>query len=203
MSLDYAFGALTCDQIYDDVVFFLRQSKEAAPSQRKRYARATIIFTAFFFESMANLLVDRTSDKDSSERSTKHGRRPSPLQKFRSIFQKVKGKPMELDTRGIQDLFTIRNRVFGHPEAWFVYEGSQVPQGKGLTQDRKPLPFLKFKDFPNIYTEFDSVHAEVLLAEVKDFLHRYSGLVKDQFPGSLRQFQTSYLHFLEHKDKFK
>jgi hypothetical protein len=68
---------------------------------------------------------------------------------------------------------------------------------------RKPLPFLKFKDFPNVYTEFDSSRAEALLRDVKDFLQGYYDLTKEEFTVELRQFQRSYLDLLEHKEKFK
>ena len=58
------FARANCVEIKKDLEFFLLKSQNAKdPVISKRYARSAIVFTAFYFESLANLLLKRLREK--------------------------------------------------------------------------------------------------------------------------------------------
>ena len=61
---EYFFTRATCAEVRQDIDFFLSESQKATDlSISKRYARAAIVFTAFYVESLANLLLAQITDR--------------------------------------------------------------------------------------------------------------------------------------------
>ena len=180
----YSVSKPTCNEVYNDLIFFLNESKASNIDQviSKRYARTALVFLAFYFESLANLLVDEVEKKfDCSQKLeqvyTKRNHYPEPLRKFQAVYSERHNQTLPLDLSGIQDLFLIRNQVIAHPPARSIVAGTDVSEGKGLKENGKSLSLKKFTHFPNIYSEFTNVHTQEIYNETKDFLEKYHNLV--------------------------
>lgn len=216
---EYSFSEPTCNHVYNDLIFFLNESKRSDIDQviSKRYARAALVFLAFYVESLANLLIDEVGERFnciqelqeliklkycSNDRIKKLRRKyklkgdwPEPLNKFQAAYFVTDGKDLslDLDTSGIQDLFLIRNQIIAHPPARSIVAGTGVTKGKGLTEKGKSLSLKneKLKHLPNIYSEFASGHTQKVYNETKDFLNKYHNLVAEKLSG------LSGLHYLK------
>ena len=182
----------TCHYVYEDLKFFFNKSKESDidPTSRERYARCALVFLAFYFESLANLLVYNVGKEFNCSKQLKvlykkRDHYPESLRKFMAVYHVLYGQTLPLSVHGIQDLFLIRNQVIAHPRAMSIICGTKVPKEKGLTEEEKPLPFSKFSHFPNIYEKFIHVHVQQLYDETKDFLERYHNLVRDKLPEAV------------------
>lgn len=192
---EYSFLKVNYAEIHNDIKYFLSESTKASDIEiSKRFARAAIVFTAFYVESLANLLVDRITSvfgplPDFEEFINKKDHRPKPLRILFGAYVKIQNKTLSrgtnivwsLDTPVIQDLFLIRNQVLAHPPARSTVGGKSVVPEKGLTQDGKDLKFNRFTHFPNIYTGFTSTHAHKVYEETKKFLEGYGTLIEN-FP---------------------
>jgi hypothetical protein len=195
-------------EIHNDIKYFLTESTKASDIEiSKRFAKAAIVFTAFYVESLANLLVDRIrSVFDSCPDFKKFIKKechwpkiidhwPQPLRIFFGAYIKIQNKNLSPEnktllrdtikiwslyrgTAVIQDLFLIRNQVFAHPPARSTVGGTGVVPEKGLTQEGKDLKFNRFEHFPNIYTGFTSTHAHEIYEETKKFLEWYGTLIE-------------------------
>lgn len=188
---DYRFLKVNYAEIHNDIKFFLSESTKGSEIEiSKRFARAAIVFTAFYVESLGNLLVDRMTSAfgslpDFEEFINKRDHWPRPLRILFGVYIKIQNKSLPpnidrvwpLDTAVIQDLFLIRNQVLAHPPARSTVGGTGVTAEKGLTQDGKDLKFNRFTHFPNIYTGFTSTHAHEIYDETKNFLEGYGTLI--------------------------
>jgi hypothetical protein len=186
---EYFFTRATCAEVRQDIDFFLSESQKATDlSISKRYARAAIVFTAFYVESLANLLLAQITDRFGQNAQLddfikKRDHCPKPLRVLYGAYLFLNGKPIgretawDLDTSAVEDLFLIRNQVLAHPPARSIVAGTGVVTGQGLTQKAKPLPLKKFAHFPNVYHEFTNCHALELYEETKLFLTNYGKLL--------------------------
>ncbi len=176
--------------IYNDIVFFFQESarfKEDEPI-RKRYARTSIVFTAFLVEAIANLFYEeygtlgiKKTEKELREKY-KHRRLSFPLLKLIEAYYDLCKKELSLDVDGIRDLFKIRNEIIAHPKSRSIVSGTGVKDGIGLTHEHEHIRYYKFKEFPNIYSEFGIMHAEKLFKETQAFLSQYHELVENKIP---------------------
>jgi hypothetical protein len=146
---------------------------------------------AFYVESLANAvfckeLADQDCKKEIGKVEKQKELSPNipelgflawSVRKFRAAYD---GKA-PLDDIGIQDLFTIRNKVFAHAR-----ERSTVRASDSSKITR--IKYLKFENFPHFYGDFGHKHCELLLNEVRTFLKSYADLssniskeLKDEF----------------------
>ncbi len=202
---EYSFLKVNYAEIHNDIKYFLSESTKASDIEiSKRFARAAIVFIAFYVESLANLLVDRIKsvfgllpDFEDFINKREHWPKkidhwPQPLRIFFGAYVKIQNKTLSrdtnivwsLDTAVIQDLFLIRNQVLTHPPARSTVGGTSVVPEKGLTQDGKDLKFNRFTHFPNIYTGFTSTHAHEIYEENKKFLEGYGTLIENYPVGN-------------------
>ncbi len=81
-----------------------------------------------------------------------------------------------MDTKGIQDVFTIRDMVIAHPAG----RSKECTNGNVRTAYDREVSYEKFINFPFTYSQFTPSHADRVLEEVKDFLIKFHGLLKDK-----------------------
>jgi len=186
---EYFFSRPTYAEVQKDIDFFLSESQKAIDLiVSKRYARAAIVFTAFYVESLANLLAahirenfGQTAQLDDFISRGDHW--PKPLRTLYGAYLFLNKKPIgrgedwALDSSAVEELFLIRNQVLAHPPARSIVAGTGVVAGQGLTQEAKPLALNKFAHFPNIYHEFAHCHALELYEEARLFLINYGRLL--------------------------
>jgi hypothetical protein len=189
---EYAFMKANYDEILKDVKYFLSESNRASdPEISKRFARASIVFTAFYVESLANLVMDRVIEKygidsDFNKFICKRDSWTKPLRILFAADIKIKKgiisadtkKQWPCDTHVIEDLFLIRNHVLAHPPAHSTVAGTGVVSGIGLNKKGKPLEYKVLKHFPNIYAGFTSTHAEEIYNKTINFLKEYAKLLE-------------------------
>ena len=176
LTVSYIYSEATFKRIAEDAVFFYRKAAEnnIDDAERRRYSRIAILLMAFYLESLSNLLFDKLVNKDLKcvdNRSVL----PKPIRKFRAVYKDLyDGKELALNIDGVQDVFTIRNKVIAHPAG-----RSEERSGKvNRTRVDKTVSYKKFTDFPFTYSQFTLSHAEEVLEEVKDFLTRFHDLLK-------------------------
>jgi hypothetical protein len=173
----------TCNTIYDDIVYFLIKSKfaEIDDATSKRYARVTIVFMAFYLESLAKSLLEETMNRFNGKLICKT---KDPITIFKKIYEFLNKEKLSLDTRGVEDLFyIIRSQLIAHPPTRSIIGGSNVPEGKGLKGNGKAFPYKKFKHFPNTLENFAKDNAQEVYNELNLFLNEYYNLINNHFPN--------------------
>jgi hypothetical protein len=90
---------------------------------------------------------------------------------------------LALDTNGIQDVFTIRNRVIAHPAG----RSKECTNGTGWTRTDRKVSYKEFTDFPFTYSQFMPSHTDRVLEEVKDFLVRFHDLLQKDKRGRITE----------------
>ncbi len=182
MTVTYNYSEATFKRIAEDALFFRRKAAEdnIDDSERKRYSRIVILLMAFYLESLSNLLFDKLVTKD-LEYVDNRTDLPKPIRRFRAVHNELHGKELALCTDGIQDIFTIRNRVIAHPAG-----RSEERSGKVVrTRVDKTVSYKKFTDFPFTYSQFTVSHADEVLEEVKYFLLHFFDLLKGKVSPEL------------------
>jgi hypothetical protein len=178
------YTAATYKRFEEDIIFLRRQAKDTADeSTRKRYARIIILLTAPYLESVSNLMFGELIDKELDEvdnRADLH----KPIRRFRAIHHVLLNKELKLDTRGVEDIFHIRNNITLHPAGHEVVKVT----GEGLGRLDKRIAYKKFKSFPFVYSHFTLSEADEILGEVYQFLTEFLRLIKgriskEQFDG--------------------
>jgi len=144
-------------------------------SQERRYGRIIVLLMAFYLESLSNLLFEEVVGEE-LERADFRTDLPRPLRKFRAIHSKLLGKELSLNIEGIQDIFTIRNKVIAHPSGRAQLQTTEHGWDRIDTQ----VNYKKFREFPSIYSRFTLREAEAVLNEVREFVTRFLGLIKDK-----------------------
>jgi len=89
VTLDTVYTEATYKRIVEDALYFLGQSKKdnISLAERNRYARITILLTAFYLESLSNFLFDglvgsaiKLKDVDRQKDL------PKPIRRFRAAY---------------------------------------------------------------------------------------------------------------------
>lgn len=175
------YSEATFKRIAEDAVFFRKQAEETNDGEKKRYSRIIIILMAFYLESVANLLFDEFVSED-LDLVDERKDLPKPIRRFRVVYNELANKELTLNTDGIQDIFTIRNKVIAHPA------GRAKEQIDGIRQSRidTKISYKKFTRFPHVYSYFTISEADTVLNEVKEFLTSFfkslkHKLTKEQF----------------------
>lgn len=172
----------TCNTIYDDIVYFLKKANmpDIDHAIGKRYARVTIVFMAFYLESLAKALLKETKNRFNGK--LKYIKK-DPINIFKNIYEFLNKEKLSLDIRGVDDLFNIiRSQVIAHPSARSIIGGSNVPKGKGLKENGKAFSYKKFKHFGNTLESFVKDNAQDVYNELKLFLNEYYNLISIHFP---------------------
>jgi len=172
-------GAPTCVGVRQDLLYFLNQSANSglADSVRRCYARGAIVFMAFYFESLSQLLEHYVREKHKWTAGLPE--EVKPLKRFIDAYFSLFNTQLSLDCNGIKDLFLIRNQVIAHPSGISQFAGG------------REMVFRKFMNFPSVYADYNWTHAEELSKELKRFLCDFSDLIKDKVNEEwlLLQFQ--------------
>lgn len=193
----------TFRRIVEDALFFRRAAEHVnSDSDRKRYARTIILLMALYLESLSNRIFLHFFDPvtlDEKKRPNRclnnvDGRSdlPGPIRNFRAAYKECLNRELTLDTNGIRDIFTIRNRIIAHPSGraqlqtdkdrfspvtisvkWLDNKVSIVEERPG---------YRKFKHFHSVYSHFTLREADEILEEVKEFLTNFLGSLKGKVP---------------------
>lgn len=172
----------TFNTIYDDIVYFLKKAKipDTDHAIGKRYARVTIVFMAFYLESLAKALLKETIKRFNGKLNC--GKK-DPITIFKNIHEFLNKNKLSLDTLGLFDLFQIiRSQLIAHPPDRSILWGSNVPEGKGLKENGKAFSYKKFKQFPNTLENFSKDDAQDVYNELKLFLSEYYNLISIHLP---------------------
>lgn len=181
----------TFKRIVEDIIFLRGVAENVnTESDKKRYARLIILLMALYLESLSNRIFLHFFDQVTLDETKQlngcvdhvdcRSDLPSPVRNFRAIYKKCLNKELTLDTSGIQDIFTIRNRIIAHPsgraqlqtnkDGWIPLITSVKWHGKCVRILPQRLDYAKFKHFPSIYSDFTLREADEILEEVKEFL---------------------------------
>lgn len=184
----------TFKRIVEDAIFFRRAAENVnTESDKKRYARLIILLMSLYLESLSNRIFLHFFDQVTLDETKQlnvcvdhvdcRSDLPGPVRNFRAIYKKCLNKELSLDTRGIQDIFTIRNRIIAHPsgraqlqtkkDGWMPSITSVKWREKGVQISRQPLNYAKFKHFPPVYSYFTLREADEILEEVRKFLAEF------------------------------
>ena len=179
LKADYEFWTNTTPAICDDLKFFVEKMKgELDAKLADSYARGVIIFTAFYFESFVNILLETLNSAYKLNIDWKICPRTDftkPLKKVLAIYKGLCGsdKNLSLNCNIIRDLFLIRNQVIAHPEGRSLAGGNEISSEKGTNAKGNDRGFQKFTNFPNIYSKYKKEHAEELYTGVFLFLKEF------------------------------
>lgn len=171
----------TFKRIVEDALFFRQQAEgETENKQKGCYARVVILLMAFYLESLSNLVFEELVKKKLKDYDSQAGL-SKPVQRFRAIHcELLGGKPTlkDEDINGIQDIFTIRNKIIAHP-AGRAKLHIDTDEDRRSRVDRQ-VTYKKFKNFPLVYSHFTLKEADIILKEVKEFLTKFLNLVKER-----------------------
>jgi hypothetical protein len=188
----------TFKRIVEDAIFFRRAAENInTESEKKRYARLIILLMSLYLESLSNRIFLHLFDQAILDETKQmnvcldhvdcRNDLPGPIRNFRAIYTKCLNKELNLDTRGIQDIFTIRNRIIAHPsgrvqlhakkDGWMPAITSVKWREKEVQISRQPLNYAKFKHFPPVYSYFTLRETDEILEEVRRFLADFLALL--------------------------
>lgn len=168
-------------QIAGDIVFLTERADEedGRPEVRKRYARAALCLLPLYAESVANaiyhtLLPDRGDPP--------RGQMPQPLEKLRAVYWELFGSNLELDCRGIWDVFRMRNNVTSHSQG---KERMRVSD-RGRERLDRNLVYNKIQELPLTYGDVRVEVVHEAVREVTHFLHQYLAAIGTKLTAEQR-----------------
>jgi len=174
-------------RLIEDSVFFAEQAAKDAfeVSLRNRYARTAIAYSAFYLESLSHLIKDNLQTAESSllrraidsdlSRDT-----PSPLKCLRAAYNVLSnGSQPSMD--GLLDVFEIRNQLFGHPAGYT----EEIFSGAPRQRVDRTMAYRKYTDFPFTLSQFTSLHAQMILLDLKTFLTAFAEAVRRPVPPNI------------------
>jgi len=186
---EYFFVEATFKQVYTDCLFFLNKAQESGTKEEKkdRYARVSILFAAFYIESLSNRLWDAFPARREKKLDSAGKDLPKPVKKFRAVYYKFCQTHLPLVAEGIEDIFTIRNIIFAHPPAFSIKAGTGIPSGRGRENRKNRINYKNnnFETFPRVYSLFKTQHAKAIVNEVMNFLNDYCDLLKGKIPDNI------------------
>lgn len=179
VNAEAVYSEATFKRIVEDAVWLHQQAmrNQIDDGQKRRYGRIIVLLMAFYLESLSNLLFEEVVGEELSRVDCRTDL-SQPLRKFRAIHSKLLGKELPINVDGIQDVFTIRNKVIAHPSGRARLRSTEHGWDRIDTQ----VSYRKFKRFPSIYSRFTLQEAEAVLNEVREFMTRFLGLIKDRVP---------------------
>ena len=183
-SFKAVYSEATYKRIEEAIIFFRTRAVEEDgidDRDKKRYTRIVILLIVLYLESLSNLIFEElvTKDLDDVDKRTDL---PKPIRRFRAVHYVCLGKELTLSTDGIQDIFTIRNKIFVHPAG---RAQSQTSTGKdGWSPIDEAIDYKKFKHFPLHYSHFTVDHTDELLKEANDFRPDFSKCLGTRYPPS-------------------
>lgn len=181
-----------CGLLLNDFIYFLDKAKSNVINEiGNSYARAAIIFMAFYLEALINLIIDHILKTMNNPKMLNKLRNSTDIpKKFKEVYLFICHDHLiaRCDINGIEDLFyRVRSQIFAHPRSYGITSGANVPVGKGLTIDEKEINYGKLI-LPNTLDHFRTEHAQIIYDEIKQFLSNYYDLVKPSFPEYLSYY---------------
>jgi len=192
------FGEATYRYLGRDVAHFFGEAQRQSDDVhvRRRYARAAIVFLAFYLESIANLVFTRAQKSQSIGVEPPKDNQPRALRLLRYVLTQITEASIasEIDFQGLLDLFWIRNHLIAHPpgradagvrtdprsgQRQEVYDPLKPRKGKQAAPLKAP-GYRKFKGFPLQMSMLDVEHAGKFIFEVRGFLLKYRDSIQGQ-----------------------
>lgn len=180
-SLKAVYGETTYKRIEEDAIFFRRKAaqSEIDDQDKKRYARIVILLMALYLESFSILIFNALVNKPLNDIDNRT-HLPGPIRRFRAVHKELLNKELALNTDGIQDIFTIRNKIVAHPAG---RAESQTGTGEdGWSRLDKNVAYKKFRHFPVHYSHFTLDHTDEILKEVKGFTTAFLKMLSVKVP---------------------
>jgi hypothetical protein len=104
---------------------------------------------------------------------------PKAIRNLRAAYFQLYQKDFSLSIDCIRDIFTIRNKVIAHTTAFSSEKHSETTPGHwDRSRQDMSINYLTFNGFPFTYTQFTSLHAQVVLKAAGDFLIEFHRLLK-------------------------
>jgi hypothetical protein len=136
----------------------------------------------FYLEAMSRLVFDELVNKP-LEQVDNRTDLPKPVRRFRGVYSEVFGKELPLDTDGIRDLFTIRNKITAHAAGHAQLEGVD----SGWNRIDENVAYGKLTGLPSNYSSFTSKHAGIALDETVAFITKFLDSLRAKIPeGTLK-----------------
>ena len=171
-----SFGYLQSGMLKSDLSFIVARyrDKNNEANERNIFARNAIVLMAFYFECLSNSLF---SEKDDSWKvvTKKYSHISKPIRKFIAKYEVENGGSYNLDHMGMQDLFSVRNKVFAHAPEATILKSNKLGE---ITK----LAYRKFVNLPHSFIDFGERHADIFLGEMNTFLVEYTKLMKSSLP---------------------
>ena len=167
---------LHSQKIMNDLVFLISRYKDESGAEEAKaiFARSAIILMAFYYECLSNSLFDEKSNLWKALPKEYHGLSKS-VKKFISKYEYAIGEKIGIDYSGVQDLFTVRNKIFAHAPERAVLSSSDSMK---VTRWK----FKKFTDFSSSYADYGPVESDIFFNELVVFIGDYIDLLKDDLP---------------------
>ena len=165
--------------IVEDAVFLYSRAKEDKTDDKykKRYARIAILLMSLYLESLSNLIFEELVNRNLEEVCYQTDL-PKPIRRFRAVYHMLSGKELALNTDGLQDIFTIRNKIIAHPAGCAQLQTSR----DGWVRTDRQVTYKKFGGFPLVYSHFTLQHANAVFEEVRQFLTKFLDILGDKLP---------------------
>ena len=162
-SATMSYGYLNSGKFKDDLMFMVScyRNDDYDEADRDKFSRNAIVLMAFHLECLSNTLFGKKNDewcvvsKDISEKS-------KAIRKFVAKHRLSNGK-RELDIDGVQDLFTMRNKVFAHAEETTTLTSTEPGSVTNFT-------FKKLTSLPSSLSNVGVKEADILFKELNEFL---------------------------------
>lgn len=185
-SAQISFSITNCSDFLNDIRFLIQQmNSETNEEVKDNYSRICIIYLAFYFESLANLVWDNERDENvwNHELNQYNNRNdiPNPIRKMLAFYKKNKSSELAIDINSLRDLFQIRNRLIAHSKDRTVLDSSD-------SCEIYRLNYFKYSSFPSTYRELSYSHFKILFDDLTDFLNKYLNLVNDDLDERIKSF---------------
>lgn len=186
--LDIVYSEATHERILEDAVFFLEKAAEDSidDGERKRYSRIVILLMALYLESLSNRLCDIVLGENwKIPKKKREEGVAETIIKFKAIYEELFNKELALYTGGIQDIFTIRNRIIAHPAGRSKECIEDVSGKHKRTRMGKVVKYQKFINFPFHYSHFTLPEAVSIFEEAIGFRRDFLNLIKERIPADV------------------
>lgn len=163
-SAEYEFIKNNCSAIKRDIEYFNNLSNREIPSNEiDQVSRVVIVYLSFYLVALSDYLKNNYTI--SSNNNFPIGVRSEPMKIFHNFNQTF--KPSEqIDLLGIQDVYTVRNKMFAHTL------GITIADSNNATNINS-YHFEKLSHLPNNYSDYSFKEKKILLTEFEQFINDF------------------------------